>query len=88
MTQEDWKIVHSCSQRPSHHPLVLLVWEALMSLWYLDVHIAFFLSPSPAVFSLQTISEQLEDGVELRAMMTKHILGYCQHMHLPHPGTC
>ena len=65
MTQEDWEIVHSCNQRLSHHPQVLLVWEALMSLWYLDVHIAFFLSPSPAVFSLQTISQQLKDGVGL-----------------------
>ena len=63
MTQEDWEIVHSCSQSLSHRPQALLVWEALMSLWYLDEHIAFFLSPSPAVFSLHTSSEQLEDGI-------------------------
>jgi len=53
VTQEDWEIVHSCSQHRSHHPQALLVWEALMSPWYLDEHIAFSLSPSPVVFSLQ-----------------------------------
>ncbi len=63
MTQEDWEIVHSCSQRLSHHPQALLVWGALMNPWYLDEHIAFFLFPSPAVFSLHTSSEQLEDGI-------------------------
>jgi len=65
VTREDWEIVHSCSQRLSHHPQVLLVWEALMSPWYLDAHIAFFLSPSPVAFSLQTSSEQMGLEYEL-----------------------